>query len=40
LGWEGVNCIKMTEDREEGHALVNMVAKLHVLQNSGNIMYS
>jgi len=40
LGWEGVNSIKMAEDREEGRALVNMVTKLHVLLNSGNVMYS
>ena len=40
LQWEGINCITMAQDREEGQAFVNAVTKLHASQNSGNVMYS
>jgi hypothetical protein len=40
LGWEGVKFIKMAQGREERQAVVKTVTKLHVSQNSGNVMYS
>jgi hypothetical protein len=40
IGWGGIDWIYLVQDRDQWRALVNMVIKLWVPQNSGKILSS
>jgi len=35
IGWEGVDCVHVAQDRDQLRAAVNAVMKLRVPQNAG-----
>jgi len=39
-GWEGVDWIRLAQDRDQWRALVNIVMNLHTPQKAGNFSTS